>query len=218
MQASLKAVSYPRLSIIYIYTADLPQSINTTQTTFADDTATISNNSEIATAVNKLQDQLRDWFTLWKSKINLNKSTHITFPVRPKTAKTIPPVYINNQIIPMNKSVKYLGLIFDQRLTWADHIKAKRTSLNLKIYKLRPLLRSKTSLTNKILISKQILRPVMTYGIQLWGTSKNSNLIKFQASINNTTCPLQCTLICQQPHPTPQPQLTTNILSYLSSL
>ena len=81
----------------------------------------------------------------------------------------------------MDKSVKYLGLTLDQRLTWADHIKTKRTSLNLKLHKLRPLLRSKTSLTNKILIYKQILRPAMTYGIQLWGTSKNSNLIKLQA-------------------------------------
>jgi hypothetical protein len=65
----------------------------------------------------------------------------------------------------MDISVKYLGFTFDQRLTWADHIKAKRTSLNFKLHKLRPLLRSKTSLINKILIHKQIVRPAMTYGI-----------------------------------------------------
>jgi hypothetical protein len=81
----------------------------------------------------------------------------------------------------MNDSVKYLGLLLDKRITWANYIKAKRISLNLRLHKLRPLLRSKTSLTNKTLIYKQILRPAMTYGIQLWGISKNSNLIKFQS-------------------------------------
>lgn len=115
---------------------------------------------------------------LWKIKVNENKSTHITFTLRPTT---IPPVCINNQTIPIADSVKYLGLLLDKRLTWANHIKAKRTSLNLRLHKLRPLLRSKISLNNKTLIYKQILRPAMTYGIQLWGTTKNSNLIKFQA-------------------------------------
>jgi hypothetical protein len=81
----------------------------------------------------------------------------------------------------MDKSVKYLGLILDKSLTWADHIKTKRTSLNLRLHKLRPLLQSKTSLIIKILIYKQILRPAMAYGIQFWGTSKKSNPIKFQA-------------------------------------
>ncbi|KAL4120963.1 hypothetical protein QTP88_013557 [Uroleucon formosanum] len=164
-----------------IYTADLPQSINTTLATFADDTAIISTNSEIATTTNNIQDhliQLQDWFSLWNIKVNENKSIHITFTLRPTTT---PPVYINNQTIPIVDSVKYLGLLLDKRLTWANHIKAKRTSLNLRLHKLRPLLRSKISLNNKTLIYKQILRPAMSYGIQLWGTTKNSNLIKFQA-------------------------------------
>jgi len=59
-------------------------------------------------------------------------------------------------------------------------------SFNLKFHKFRQLLRSNLSLKNKLLIYKQIIRPAMTYGIQIWGTSKNSNLKKFQAfqSIN----------------------------------
>lgn len=164
-----------------IFTADLPQSNSTTLATFADDTAITSSNSDVTTAINNLQShltQLQDWFNLWKIKVNETKSTHITFTL---SLKNIPPVHLNNQQIPTNDSVKYLGLVLDKRLTWANHIKEKRTSLNFKLHKLRPLLRSKISLNNKLLIYKQILRPAMTYGIQLWGTSKNSNLNKLQA-------------------------------------
>jgi len=86
----------------------------------------------------------------------------------------------------MGTSVKYLGLHLDKRLTWATHIKLKRKSLNLCLHKLRQLLRSKISLENKMLIYKQLIRPAMTYGIQIWGSTKMSNLKIFQAfqSIN----------------------------------
>jgi hypothetical protein len=54
----------------------------------------------------------------------------------------------------MEKSVNYLNLTIDQRLIWADHIKAKITSLNLRLDKLKSLLRSKTFLINELLIYK----------------------------------------------------------------
>lgn len=48
--------------------------------------ANISTNFEIATVTNNFQDhltQLQDWYNLWKIQINKNKSTHITFTLRP---------------------------------------------------------------------------------------------------------------------------------------
>jgi len=100
-----------------IFTADLQQSNNTTLATFADDTAITSSNSDVTTAIDNLQihpTQLQDWFTLWKIKINETTSTHITFTLSPKN---IPPVHLNNQKIPMNDSVKYLGFLLDKWLT-----------------------------------------------------------------------------------------------------
>jgi hypothetical protein len=35
---------------------------------------------------------------------------------------------------------------------------------------------SKLSTSNKILIYKAILKPILTYGIQLWGTDSTSNI------------------------------------------
>ena len=66
----------------------------------------------------------------------------------------------------------------DRRLTWKDHIKKKREHLNIKTKKLYWLLgpKSELSLENKIKIYGAILKPVWTYGIQLWGTTSNSNV------------------------------------------
>ena len=55
---------------------------------------------------------------------------------------------------------------------------AKRTQLDIKLKELLWLLdrKSKLSLENKILIYKAILKPVWTYGIQLWGVAAKSNI------------------------------------------
>jgi hypothetical protein len=36
--------------------------------------------------------------------------------------------------------------------------------------------KSKYSINNKLLIYKAILKPIVTYGVQLWGTTSNSNI------------------------------------------
>ncbi|KAJ8704396.1 hypothetical protein PYW08_013120 [Mythimna loreyi] len=66
----------------------------------------------------------------------------------------------------------------DRRLTWRDHIKAKRQQANKKFGDMYWLLgrQSTLSLENKLLIYKCILKPIWTYGIQLWGAASHSNL------------------------------------------
>jgi len=55
--------------------------------------------------------------------------------------------------------------------------KKKREELGLKFKKMywRVRRRSALSLHSKLMLYKQILKPVWTYGIQLWGCTKQSN-------------------------------------------
>jgi hypothetical protein len=71
-------------------------------------------------------------------------------------------------------NLKYLDIHFDKKLNLAYHIKTKRKSLNLRLYTLRNILRSKLPLRTKILIYKQVIRPAMTYEIQIWRTAKKT--------------------------------------------
>jgi hypothetical protein len=73
-----------------------------------------------------------------------------------------PPVYINQTVVPQAETVKYLGLNFDKRLTWKNHVATKRKQLDQKtreiywfIGKYPPPLSA-----NKLLMYKAVLKPV----------------------------------------------------------
>jgi hypothetical protein len=85
---------------------------------------------------------------------------------------------LNDELIPPKNEVKYLGLHLDQKLTWKAHIKAKKLQLNIKTKKMNWLIgrKSQLSLDNKLIIYKVILKPIRTYGIQLWGCGKPTNI------------------------------------------
>lgn len=160
-----------------IFTADLPTTNNTTIATFADDTALVAVNNDPVVASQRLQHHLnllQHWFSKWKIKINQTKSVQVTFTTKHKTC---PPVTINNIQIPVQSEVKYLGLHLDQKLTWQKHVKTKRQQLNIKLREMSWLMgrKSKLSIENKLLLYKCILKPIWTYGIQLWGCTKPSN-------------------------------------------
>jgi len=91
---------------------------------------------------------------------------------------TCPPVKLNNDHLLQADEVKYLGIHLDRRLTWRKHINTKRQQLDLKLRNLNWIIgrKSQLSFENKFLVYKVILKPVWTYGIQLWGTASNSNI------------------------------------------
>lgn len=72
------------------------------------------------------------------------------------------------------------------RLKWKEHIKKKINELNLKYGKMYWLIgrKSKLSLHNKLLLYKQILKPVWTYGIQFWGCAAKSNIDRIKVFQN----------------------------------
>ena len=65
----------------------------------------------------------------WSIKANENKSTHVTFTLK---RENCPKVALNGNQIPQGKTVKYLGISLDRRLTWRTHIFAKTKQLGLK--------------------------------------------------------------------------------------
>ncbi|KAL4127101.1 hypothetical protein QTP88_011299 [Uroleucon formosanum] len=172
--------------ILYnIFAADQPITPNTSVADYADDKVIISMNDNPFIASSNLQthlDLMENWYTKWRFKLNHSKSIHTTFTLRPALT---PEVTLYGAPIPSSPSVKYLGLTLDKRLTWAHHIREKRLSLNNKFRILKPLVSNKhISLHVKLLIYKTLLKPIWTYGIQLWGSAKKTNLNKIQCFQN----------------------------------
>lgn len=175
-----------------LFTADIPvTSEETIVATYADDTAILVSHKDPVIATKKLQNELNKishWLQIWRIKVNETKSAHVTFTLRHSTC---PPVGLNGVQIPQQEDTKYLGMHLDRKLTWRKHIFTKRKQLGLQLRKLYWLIghKSKLSMDNKLLIYKSILKPIWTYGIQLWGTASRSNmeiLQRFQNKILRT--------------------------------
>jgi hypothetical protein len=171
-----------------IYASDQPTNPNTTVADYADDKVIFSIHNDPIIASTNLQSHLNlqsKWYEKWRVKVNHSNSVHTTFILRHGQC---PNVTINNIPIPPLNAVKYLGLILDQKLTWNKHIRAKRLILNARSRSLKTILSKNklTSLKTKLLVFKIFLKPIWTYGLQLWGWAKKSNLNKIQVFQNIT--------------------------------
>jgi hypothetical protein len=117
---------------------------------------------------------IQNWFKKWRMKDNEYKWIHVTFTTR---RETCPPVHMNNVQLPQEDDIKYLGLHLDRRLTWHKHIFPKWKQLGITLTKMYWLLGHKSKLSTSTNFSyKTILKPIWTYGIQLWGTASTSNI------------------------------------------
>ena len=177
-QYAHRSTSSSVLGPIYtLYTSDIPLVDNIMLATYAGDTAIISANEKHIEASVMVQSELnilQYWLTNWKIAINTEKSNHVSFTL---SRCECPLVYINGLQIPKTDCVKHLGMHLDKRLTWKDHIKAKRNYRNIETKKIYWLLgpKSQLSLENKVILYKAILKLVWTYSIDLWGTGSQSS-------------------------------------------
>ncbi|GBM82627.1 RNA-directed DNA polymerase from mobile element jockey [Araneus ventricosus] len=110
-------------SLYSIFINDIPQKHNTTLCIYADDTAILAKNKNtrfITIALNKHIQELECWFHKWKIAINASKTEAVLFTKKRDNPKCN--VIIHNSVIPWAQEAKYLGVIFNKRLTWNSHI------------------------------------------------------------------------------------------------
>lgn len=164
--------------VLYLlYTCDIPVTDNIKLATFADDTAVLAVGNSIEETTANLQyavNAINAWTAQWRIKLNENKSVHMNFTNRKVNHLS---VQLNNNIIPRKQTTKYLGLNLDVKLKWKVHVKMKTEQLKLKYKSMYWLLGrdSQLSIKNKLLVYQQVLKPVWTYGLPLWGCTKPSN-------------------------------------------
>lgn len=174
--------------VLYLlYTSDLPKFHGLTVATFADDTALLAVGTTLEETTSKLQkgcDKIQEWTKKWKIKLNEMKSTHINFTY--KNINNPFRVNLDGILVPYANTAKYLGMTLDTKLKWKEHVKKKRTELDIKFRGMYWLLgrNSQLSIGNKILIYNQILKPVWAYGAQLWGCTKEKHINRIQTFQN----------------------------------
>lgn len=177
--------------ILYaLFVADIPQDNEVKLALYADDTAVYTAAKTSNRIVNRLNislQTLQHYFRKWKIKINNNKTQAIIFPFDNKRKRT-PTINIRcgRNTVNFSGSVCYLGLTFDKKLTFKEHI-SNATNKATKCFRaMYPLLASKSHLStvNKHLIYTTIIRPIFAYGSPIWSSAAACHLQNIQVLQN----------------------------------
>lgn len=161
--------------ILYsLYTSDFKPPRGNDVAFYADDSAFISHGKVSNAIVKRMQkslDSASKYFSKWKIKINESKSQAIMFPFN-KSPKRIPnrSLMVNGDRILFSKTIKYLGINLDEKLTFKPHLEEASNKAIRCGRALFPLLNRKSKLNskNKLLLYKMCIRPILTYGCQVW--------------------------------------------------
>ena len=161
-----------------VFTSDLPElPSGCSKSLFCDDTSISVKGKSLRVICSRMQRSLDIFSTYlkkWKISPNASKTQLIIFPHKPRASSLKPS---NNHVIKMNgvtiswsDTVKYLGLTYDKKLTFKDHIESIQVKCNKYMRCLYPLINrnSRLCFKNKLLIYKQIFRPAMLYAVPIW--------------------------------------------------
>lgn len=159
---------------------------------YADDTALTVSNENPSHGLAAMQHELKNastWFLANKLKLNTEK-TQVGLFGTPHQLKhfrdqVTPEICINGVKIPCSKTINYLGVILDERLTFDDHIKslARKLSRTLGILSnIKHLLPFKIRKT----VYVSLVLSQMNYCSTIWCHTSGMNIQQLEKVLNRT--------------------------------
>jgi hypothetical protein len=151
---------------------------------FADDSAVYKSGRNLSVLINDIQralDLLTDWCDDWGLQISLKKSTIVIFTHRIKYK--VKPILYKGVSIKIEDKAKFLGMIFDKRLTWQSHIRyiADRCSARLNLMRSLAGTRWGASKTALLTVYRALIRSLLDYGAEALDSASQGALAKFDA-------------------------------------
>ena len=155
---------------------------------FADDTGLFIHGLDIlstmATAQNVLL-KLQNWFCANKLTLNVPKCAYMIFRGRNKRLPlNIPPLTLNGLEIEQVESFKYIGVNFDQKLTWKNHVEYVCTKIN-KYFGIFSHIRHKIPKQMARQVYYSTIFPHINYCLEIYGNCSSKLLSKIQRKQNS---------------------------------
>jgi hypothetical protein len=176
--------------LFLLYINDLPLATgNAKPILYADDTSSIIVNPNPAPFVNDAYETymaLTTWFKVNQLSLNLDKTTFLQFCTK-NSQKLEFNTSLLKDLIPQKSSIKFLGLFFDETLTWESHITYLSKRLGLTCYAIRTVASDLPKYILKVAYHAYIYS-LMSYGIIFWGNSAHSiEIFKIQKRVIRNT-------------------------------
>ena len=181
----------PLLFLIYIN--DMFKASNSISTImFADDTNFFLSHTDIKEMFKVMNEELEKfniWFKANKLSLNADKTKFTLFH---KTSQSenlplkLPKLIMNDTLIERKDSLKFLGVLIDETLSWKNHIKILESKLACVIgllYRSRPFL----DLNSRKLLYFSFIHSHLSYANIAWGSTHPTKLAKL-ASLQKHIC------------------------------
>ena len=147
---------------------------------FADDAALWKcgkNVDYLESTMQSALDYIQEWCDSWGFKISIIKSNFVFFHRGKEKRITLE---INNHPLQMVKKVTFLGMVFDHRFTWRDHIDYLINKCQKRINVLKLLTGSKwgADKSTMVILYKTLIRSVLDYGCVVYHSASDTVLQK----------------------------------------
>src|SRR6218665_49385 len=136
------SVISPILFLLMINNVPSVNDHNTRCSLYADDSAVWGSGRNLTFIFRELQKQINatsKWCNKWGFKINEDKTVVMIFTRKTVAKYSNLGIKINGKTLNIVDKVKFIGLIFDSRLTWKEHIQHLVNKSKVKINLLRSL-------------------------------------------------------------------------------
>ena len=126
------------------------------------------------------------WAKLWRFTFSIEKCAAIAFS-RERAPPMEPLLFLSGHPIPMVKSFKFLGLIFDRKLLWKEHVQ----SVILRVVKTKNLFAVLTkhkrgpNLQCLLILFKTLVRSIVDYGLIVYGAACASSIEKIDVVLRS---------------------------------
>ena len=177
----------PLLFIFYVNdTPNPPPGVLTSK--FADDMAAWAIQKQEKRAEKLVQtylDSLSNWCNKWKIKLNPSK-TQVCLFTNSNTAKNIT-LNLGRAPLTVSKEIKFLGLTFDSKLTWRNHIQNIRHRMWLRINAVKAISGRNLGMQSQTLIHlyKMWIRPIALYGAPAYYSAAKTHINRIQVIQNS---------------------------------
>ena len=181
----------PLLFLIYVNDMFKVSSLVST-IMFADDTNLFLSHENIKEMFTLMNNELRkfdDWFRANKLSLNVEK-TKFTLFHKPSQSENLPlklpTLRLNDILIERKESLKFLGILIDETLSWKKHIKVIETKIACAI---GILYRSRTflDLNSRKLLYFSFVHSHLSYANIAWGSTHPTKLMKL-TSLQKHAC------------------------------
>ena len=181
----------PLLFLIYINDVGLSIRSTTFHHLYADDTIiVVSSDSPVSlkTALEEQLSELGHWFFQNKLTVNTEKTEVIFFGRinKIKECKDLAPIDFLGDKLECKSSVKYLGVVFDERMSWDAQVKAVRKKAYFSLNKIKRVSPFLTEDTKRLLVNALVM-PHLTYCCNSWSSMSKTNLNRFDSLIENVS-------------------------------